>query len=332
MNKIRFIILILSIMILISMAGSCTPAEDEEPLLSGLGITFNVHQEYGGWIYFIDYNTTANLYRVKSNGEKRTLIIDEPIYSFVIYEDRIFYINNQFYLYSSHLDGSEDKMFYSLNKDHLVNDPVRARKLQIENDWIYILNGLKFYKIKTDGTDRKYILTEKDYANTCAFIQDFCIESDNIYYLTRLMRKGEDGRQLWQMNTDGTKEQKLMQEASYAIDYDDTWIYFADNDGIFKSSFDGNEKHKIADCSASYIKVMGDWIYYRQNIDIYKIRTDGTENTFIATNPAEYFSIFDQWFLCYGNELSAIKLDKPSETEELTYDIISKSPKTTIYD
>lgn len=108
MKKFSVVMFVLCVLLLLSIAASCTPVEDEKPFVSRLGTTINVYQEHGGWIYYIDYANMANLYRVKSNGEKRTLIIDDPIHSFIIDEDKIYYTNWEYYVYTSNLDGSND--------------------------------------------------------------------------------------------------------------------------------------------------------------------------------------------------------------------------------
>jgi len=335
--KKRIILLSLTIMLLITLAVSCAPAEaPNAQYVSGLGSTINAYQEYKGWVYYIDYNT-FNLYKAKLDGEKRTLIINDPVYSFIIYEDRIFYTNYQYYLYSANIDGSDDRKLYSLNEELLADGTIRAEKMQIVNGWIYTLLYGEMYKFKTDGSEKTVI--------KYAIFEDFCIEGDKIYHYSRPLNDKGARPQLWQMITDGTQDQQLTQESVSAIDYDENWIYYIDagNDDIYKVSYDGNEKYKIIECNGRYIKVLGDWIFYEQygekngiykglNRGLYKIKKDGSENTYITDDLISFYGIFDQWFLCYGNEICAIKFGESSETAQFTYDIISEWPYTTIYD
>lgn len=331
MKKVRAVMFVLCILLLLSIAASCMPVEEEKPFVSGLGTTINAYQEYGGWVYYIDY-PSCNLYRVKSNGEKKTVIIDEPVHSFVIYENKIFYTNWKFYVYTSDLDGSNDKKLYSINEELLADGTIRAQKMQIVDGWIYALCYGELYKFKTDGSDRTIIKLE-------AF-EDFYIEEDKMYYYSIPLKAKEYPK--WQIEEDENNSQPLLQEYAKKVDYDDNWVYYIspDDSYIYKVSLDGREKYQIAQCNATYIKVIGDWIYYEQYTkgkglytDIYIIRKDGSENTFIKNDIISFHGIFDNWFLCYGvNEISAIYFGEASETEELTYDIISGWPNTTIYE
>lgn len=329
MKKTRTVMFVLSIMMFLCMAVSCAPAEAEDTVeTSELGLSWSIYQKLNDWIYYVDFST-GKLWRVNAKGEERVQIGEDNISNFVIYGDQIFYIGGEGQeLYTVNIDGSHKSFVYRLEDGY-----IGYKKMQILNGWIYILatHTPCMYRIKTDGSEGMYLETEG------IGTMDFCIKGDKICYLDFVSAENGGSVQLWQMNTDGTEQQPLMQEvAEYGntIDFDKNWIYYIDFDDsdIYKVSFDGNEKHRIVEYDGGdFLKVIDNWIYFEDGGDksqLYKARTDGSERTLIvdARFAFDYF-IWGNWLLSLEmDSISVIRVSESEKTDEIFEEIISDLP------
>jgi predicted small secreted protein len=144
-----------------------------------------------------------------------------------------------------------------------------------QGEWIFFIHksdGNKIYKMKTDGTERSAVNSDKS-----LFIN---VQGDWIYYMNM-----NDGRKIYKIKTDGTGRTSLNSDYSDCMILVGEWIYYAnrkDGGKLYKIRIDGSERIKINNSFSPCINVAGDWIYYI-NVDdqnrIYKVRSDGTQAT-----------------------------------------------------
>lgn len=293
MKKKRIIILLLTVVLLILTVVSCTPADDTQT--SDLGRGFWPFKKHDGWIY---YSASDKLYKIKPNGDEKTEISDIEVMNFVIYEDRIYYTeDNEGVIYSCKTDGSDQTFICEKQRT-----PLPDRSLDVVDGWIYFINRFHtLYKIRTDGTDLTQLTDE--------WVWDFSIDGEWLYYSTL---ENNYFYQLYRMRTDGTHNTQLTQENCGAADFDagtyyDDWLYYVDEPGtsIYKVRFDGSDKEKITDrdrFSSLFFKVIGDWVYYvngGENSGLYKVKTDGSEHTKITDviPDARFVDVWDNWLI-----------------------------------
>lgn len=102
------------------------------------------------------------------------------------------------------------------------------------------------------------------------------------------------------------------------------WIYYSDNDAIYKVKTNGQEKTKLCDDSTGWIQVDQDRLYYineEHNHNIYSIKTDGTDKTMVSAkryggNDANKLFVSDGWIYFTNHRIFKMRIDG-SERENL---------------
>lgn len=326
--KARHIALVLSIVLFVTVAVSCSrinnkhtsnSCEVNEEQLSGLGLWSPSYQKKDDWIYYVDHST-KELWRVSIDGTEKMKLSDELTNSFVLHEDRVYYPTVIGSLTSVRTDGSDNSR--TLNT---LNGVVGVRKMNVADEWIYAIDSNTRSLYKTRDFSSEYIWLDES-------VVDFCIEGEWIYYTKEKANDKYEGNLLWRMRTDGTQMQQLMRDSGYSLDYNEDCIYYKnfDDGDIYKVPILEMKGQMLVECDGSglFLKVIGDWVYFEERGDksgIYKVKKDGSERTQITTNANSLiFTVWDNWLLCidpHGDHISAIKV---SESQEKTDDIIKK--------
>lgn len=163
---------------------------DTDGYLAEKRVTEGGHNYFtnGNEVYYIRESAyDSKIYKTKLNSGSSTLVIDEDVYKFNIFNNKLYYIDfNEHKLYRSNLDGS--------NKTLILQDKVSG--INVTDGWVYYSNesdGNKLYKIKTDGT---YNTKLNDEATKC-----INIVGDWIIYAT------SGGN--YKMKLDGSQKGKL---------------------------------------------------------------------------------------------------------------------------
>lgn len=290
----KIIIIVLVGVLLISTLGSCAKNDTQT---SGLNTGWlNPVHEYEGWIYYTVYQ--EGIYKVRANGEDKTLVIDKTPYWFEIYEDRIYYamfkdgdiVDNS--IYSCKLDGSDVTFICESTFDLHKNS-----KFLIEEDWIYYSTKGNLIKVKIDGSGM--VLLNED-----EVIVDFTVNDGWVYY-TDIHSDELATKNYFHLNrvrTDGKRRTQLTVEGCRTIELKDDWIYYIRETGIYRARLDGSLKQKLTDCAGgSYkrlFKVIGDWVYYEDNVEgegIYKVKTDGSKKFKLTGEIHDYWYFFNVW-------------------------------------
>jgi hypothetical protein len=242
----------------------------------------------GDWVYF---NPGKAIYKEKSDGSERALIIDADASYINVAGDWIYYSrsDDDSRLFKVRTDGTEETILYeTMSGDEYVDS------LHLVGDWIYFLTGLreeqgpvKIHKIKTDGTGETVI--SRDSALSMNFVEDW------IYY-----GNGSDGWKIYKMKTDGTAKALVSEESSISMAVYEGWIYYiSEHDHrIYKLKLDGTEKVKLSDEGAVALNVSDGWIFYSNARDknrLYKMKVDGTDKIKIHDDTTFYINIVDDW-------------------------------------
>lgn len=208
----------------------------------------------GDWIYYSNWINPfqRGIYKVKTDGTKKTLIANEAVGKMIVRGNWIYYVrktntfsseNNN--LYKMSIDGS---CRIQLNKDS-VEDMV------LSGDWIYYGNGsdsYKPYRIKINGTNRQKISDDETLFMTGI--------NDKIYYSNL-----SDGCSLYSINGDGTDRKKLSSDSVSFINATSDSIYYvneSDEGTLYRMHLNGKARTKLTSYGGSSITVLNDKIYF----------------------------------------------------------------------
>lgn len=331
----HIILFLLIIMMLIPTAVSCTPKDDT--LTSDLGINRDTATQ-NGWRY---YRHPDGIYKIRTNGEDKTLILSKIPRVFSVYEDRVYYIpydenisrliaTEEDYiayisLYSCSTDGGDDQVICETQLDLGKMDKMQIR---VVDGWIFI--GFKpdelhadydLYRMRIDDTELTMISQTDD------LIFDFSIDNDGwIYYITAGELEDKPVAELCRMGYDGIVKQQLMQEVAWAMDYSDNEIFYIGEYGenIYAVSYTETYKRKVVECEAStsFFKVIGDWVYYIDVGDdpgLYKFKTDGSDRRRIPVLSWPSYTratVVDNWLTYLSEDRESLEMIRISDTHD----------------
>ena len=152
----------------------------------------------------------------------------------------------------------------------------------------------------TPPTAPQVFVDNQEYGNTSGNIANLgfiALKGEWLYYLIETKK----GNNLYKINTDGKKQQKLNNDNSWYINVIGDWVYYSnldDNYKIYKMSTDGKNRQKITDDDCGFLMAEGEWIYYSNGSDgvkIYKIRTDGTGRQKLNDDNSRYINVAGEW-------------------------------------
>ncbi|UNC91096.1 DUF5050 domain-containing protein [Candidatus Contubernalis alkaliaceticus] len=190
--------------------------------------------------------------------------------------------------------GFYEAGFYKIKTDGSGRTKLSSDKpyfINVVGDWIYYCtkNEKGIYRIKTDGSGRTRFLEEE----ACCV----SVSGDWIYYSNL-----DDSRRIYKVRTDGSELTRLNDDKSYGINVVNDWVYY-DSDGINKIRTDGSERARLIEDHPICINVVDDWVYYINKDDgdkIYKIKTDGSERSRINNDHSWFINVKDDW-IYYSN-------------------------------
>lgn len=179
-----------------------------------------------------------------------------------------------------------------------------SRVLNIIDDWIYYEEneGEGLYRVKTDGTNKMKLLDNNIY--------DFHIDNSGIYYLTLKSDLTIEG--YYKINLDGTNRQilinDLVSDSSFSSEVYKDYIYYHQEDGMYRVKKDGTDKKKIINQSIQEFKIIDDHIYYKSKGDLYSAVCDGGEQEKIIEDSGLSFTKYKDniFYLKYDKEYSVL--------------------------
>lgn len=228
---------------------------------------------------------------VDDNNGKQVDILDVNALSFVIYENLIYFMNedDNRSIYKMNIDGSDlkkvteyfgDNMNYSEGWIYYIvfDTDIKMFKVSIENgekielskgpclelnvkdDWIYYIKdsgGYDLYRMKLDGTEDQLLL---DRSKVGGNIYDLASRDQYLFFTTKLG--------LWRMDLDSSELKLLYSEKIQTYNFYMDKILFIDrNSKMLKvSSMDGSGVKDIQKLDAEYLNIAGDYIYYMMKV------------------------------------------------------------------
>ncbi len=207
-----------------------------------------------------------------------------------------------------------------------------AGRIQFIDNWIFF--GVEnedneysydLYRVKLDGTEMSLVSDADDPLFT------YEIEEEWIYYPKSVMKVGF---QLWRMYHDGTNKQSLMSEFAFALDYNDTEIFYIDiEDGVlYALDRVTSEKRKVTefDFRVHFITVVDEWVYYiAYGRGFYKVSINGGEHIMIqvlSLPPEKKIWVADNW-LIYLSDLSyyeMVRISDKYDTDERVQQMVEE--------
>lgn len=201
-----------------------------------IDIKYKIIDIMGDWIYYTSsFPDTSGLYKMKTDGTEKELLISGNISSLSVYEDFIYYTLKTI----NHEDIEEEDLYkikiYGGKSTKIANG---IKNVKVREGLVYCASyeykpGL--YKITLEGEGRKML--SGDSINSI-FIYKTCI-----YYTSIL-----ENSSLYRINLDGSGRTKIadIPDNSNILNVDEEWIYFDDGrKGLFKLGRDGKDKTLI---------------------------------------------------------------------------------------
>jgi len=215
-----------------------------------------------GWIYY-RAEPDFGLYRIRTDGTKKTKVFDLMIENLNIANDRLYFSNlKDNSIQSSNLDGSS---VVTLTKD-------QASRLFIFGDWLYFSNYSQYYRLYRMALDGSQ-LQEINYVKM--------IEPDPLGTPIVLGTGRPNGTSQY-VGSEG-------------------WLYFVSPSGKYqltKMKTDGSERTDIAPRTGKYLNLIGDWLYFidgNKGNSIVRMKTDGTQYGIVVNRWCDELIVKDNW-------------------------------------
>lgn len=199
----------------------------------------------------------------------------------VIDDHYVYYTKDGNGIYRNKIDGKKQES--RITSDKIYGD------IYVDDDWIYYMNitdvsspaGVPqagyVYKIKTDGTGKTQVTQD--------VVSSFGYAKGYVYY-SHLGSKNSDGtitrdpEGIYRVNKSGGARKKIIDETSYSIQVDGSYIYYVNED---------------------------------EDGDLYKVKTTGNSNKYVkrneAVSTAEHgFKVYDDWIAYYEEGDSTPKI------------------------
>ncbi|WP_240422004.1 DUF5050 domain-containing protein [Paenibacillus periandrae] len=284
-----------------------TPAQTDGTLPATESDDFNLNTGgqmtvSGDWMYYNPNNSyfeSGYLYKMKLDGSGKTKLTDDNARSIQVVGDWVYYTamdkgkNVHQGIFKVRTDDTE--------RTKISDAP--AGKIAVEGDWIYHVdqvltgqteNAIGYYKtlgikkIKTDGTGETSLFQGTTASNPSGSVVEDSIHvlKDWIY----LVQPG-DGKSppaFYKIRKAGTQLTPLPAVNFNNFMVADGWIYYVDNNELFKMSLEGSSAISVKkfDKYVNSLYYHDGWIYYVKgsfgfmgSADIEKIRIDGSEQT-----------------------------------------------------
>lgn len=236
--------------------------------------------QQGDWIYYCQYDNTANypgapdnsaIYKMKSDGSNVTKLITTKAFNLNIKDDWIYYINmSESKMYKIKTDGSSNQ---KLSDTEVLYDMI------IVGDLIYVK--------PPSGPITRFGLDGNFYDVFWGGGRDFVVADDTVYFTYM-----GDNESIWTTFPNNTK---LNDEPSYKINVYGNHIYYINSqDNICSMNTSGGNSTILSSDKVQSLLVDNNWIYYSNKNDgykLYKMKVDGTNKTMISAESIPEFNI-----------------------------------------
>ncbi|WP_442596693.1 DUF5050 domain-containing protein [Neobacillus sp. D3-1R] len=190
----------------------------------------------------------------------------------------------------------------------------KNRNIVLHEGYFYFINQTNIFKMKTDGTNKKSLLSVKN-----GYLSNFVINEGWIYSLT-----SEDNgpKYITKMKTDGSDKQTIYSIEKGTISkfsINEDWLLIVTSNGLIKMKSDGTSKELYENVQAYNVILYNQGIYYNDlsnNRQLTRINMDGTNKQMLG-DIAMDFVIYEDWIYYLGESyhLFKIKLDGTQKTK-----------------
>ena len=270
------ILLVLVLLIFAIIYKSNSKEENLSGNLNNLGFSVN----FGKTTYCLGYKDGIADGIYKISGKNKTKISDDYGYYLNKSGNYIYYIDA--------IDNNIIRMKTNGKKKDIIVENVDTEIMTVVGDYIYYFDNSYFYRIKTNGENKKRISNKS--------LEMYQIVGKYIYY--SYMDNGSYS--IAKMKTDGENNQKIASECGKAFCVDGKHIYYiCENNGnsnetfyeLYKMNKNGENKKQLAKIEGildqSSINFYGNLVYYAKRDTewknaIYKIDLNGKNETKIT--------------------------------------------------
>ncbi|WP_027109147.1 DUF5050 domain-containing protein [Lacticigenium naphthae] len=168
----------------------------KEAVMYDLGYVYDVHIR-GKWLFFINLEDDASVYRMNLDGQNLQRIFAEPTRDIALYEDELLISygeNDEAVVERMSLDGKEREVLFHEEAQNVIS---------WEDQYYYIDENFRLYRIKMVDTATPELLVDED-------ISSYTIGENEIYYSLLSEETTYPGSGLYKMQLDGSQQTQLL--------------------------------------------------------------------------------------------------------------------------
>jgi hypothetical protein len=315
MIKKRILIITTIIILLVIILGKVIYFSDQKTIkkLGNSSINIVNHGfvcKQDEWIYYSNKEDNGYLYKKKIDGSKSKLITNDKCSCINVSGQWIYYINesDSKKVYKIKINGSK--------KTKIIDEKyLKVYYLHLSNGWIYY-NG-------NSGVVRKKI-NKKEFDNIAESCREGFIINNYIY-----VNGGDEGSVIRKLEVNAKKDKygkKKYSEifnfnevyVSY-VQYFDGWIYYINNDNLFKMKENGTKNIIIGEDSVRVYCIDKGWIYFSNKNDhnkLYKMKHDGTKKIKLSNSNITSINLIDNW-IYYTTEKTNFRIKNDGTQEQI---------------
>jgi hypothetical protein len=280
----------------------------------------------GDWIY---YFFKDKLYKIKTDGTQKTLLLNKDGYYLNIVNDWIYYVQESSDIYRVKTDGTENTL--------ILHDDLNIGKMDVIGNYIRYLHKNQEHRTQfllqrnnLDGTGKvvfefPYDVREFVTDNEWMYIRDYKRDDKGDYSLSDtkqvIYKTKEDGSSRTRIS--GLKDYlKILIEGDYMY-----YLYYEEDEQsiykyLYREKTDGTNKQKLCDDELVYdkfVNISNGWIYYQNASDddkIYKIKLDGTQRTKVCDEDCGlYLLVVGDWIIYDDSDFKGLYMIRTDGTQ-----------------
>ncbi|HYF75000.1 MAG TPA: DUF5050 domain-containing protein [Candidatus Nitrosocosmicus sp.] len=274
----------------------------------GIFAYFIVH---GDWIYYSTPMEDMKLYRMKTDGTKKTKVYD-------VHADYKNIIGDWIYFSDFHT-GNLCKIKLDGTGITRLNSESGASYIHLIDDTVFFSETYGFRRVKTDGTQRQsmqefLIKTPEDISAELLNGTVNTMGNSNMNLMNDgfITRQGEweffqEGSLIYRQKADGS--QKTIIKYLYNIknlNVVGNMIYYMVDGKMYRMLNNGSDETRLGEDPARYMFVVGEWVYYVHDTEdkLYRMKTDGSGKALLCTEKVEDINIICDWIYFNNDESS----------------------------
>ena len=252
----------------------------------------NGNMDLEQWICFGNPEDGSRIYKITTNGKGLEKVSDAKMEGISKLEEWIYYKDNKNIYDKGTIrrlskDGKKDEEVISVDIDKYI----------VTEDVIYCEDDEEIYKYNINSSDLMSIF------KTSENIFEIKLFNNKIYFSTN--------KSIYEINTDGSKLKKLVNNTNYKFNITDNYLLYNDTKGIKKLNLNTMVSQSLIEENIYNSFVDKDNIYYTKDKYLHKknIITGEDKSIYLTTYAFNFYNI-DDYLYCYGdNFLWKVKKD-----------------------